>query len=68
MMQALQGYKTYIVAVLMGAGVAAQMLGYLTADQLTTLEALLAALGLGTLRHAIETTAPPVEPRDGPAG
>ena len=47
----LQGKKTYIVAVLIGVGAIATQLGYVIPEFAWTL---LAALGLGAVRSAIE--------------
>lgn len=52
-MNVLSGYKTYIVAAILGLVTVATQLGYLNADQAKTVQELLAATGLVTLRLAV---------------
>lgn len=52
-MQALSGYKTYIIAALIGIATVAKTLGYLTADQLQTIIGLLGPAAAVTMRMAI---------------
>ena len=51
----LSGKKTYIIAVLIGAGAVAVQLGYVVPDFVW---AILAALGLGAVRSAVEKVKP----------
>ena len=50
----LNNYKTYIVAISAGAVVMAQALGWIDAEALKVLYGLLGAVGLGSIRHAIQ--------------
>lgn len=51
----LQGKKTYIVAILIGVGAAAQAMGYVIPEYVYIL---LGALGLGAVRSGIEKSGP----------
>jgi len=55
----LSGYKTYIVAVLMGALTTANLAGWIDPATYEAIMALLAAVGLGTLRAGITKSGPP---------
>ena len=52
-MDALKGYKTYIVAALAGVVTVLQMLGYVDGELAVTLYGFLGAGGLATLRAAV---------------
>jgi hypothetical protein len=52
----LSGYKTYIVAVLMGVATALHQLGYIDAQVYETVMGALGAGAVFTIRHAISTT------------
>lgn len=54
----MQGYKTYIVAVLMGALSTAHMLGYVDDGTYQAILGLLSAIGLGTLRAGVTKSGP----------
>jgi len=53
------GYKTYIVAVLMGALTTANLAGWIDPATYEAIMALLAAVGLGTLRAGVAKSGPP---------
>ena len=57
MLTSLQGYKTYIVAALVGLVIALQQLGYITGDQAKTLLEILGAAGAATLAAKINRNA-----------
>ena len=52
------GYKTYIVAVLMGALSTAHMLGWIDDATYQAVLGLLGAIGLGTLRAGVTKSGP----------
>ena len=54
----LTGYKTYIVAVLMGALSTAHMLGWIDDATYQAVLGLLGALGLGALRAGVTKSGP----------
>ena len=54
----LTGYKTYIVAVLMGALSTAHMLGWIDDATYQAVLGLLGAIGLGTLRAGVAKSGP----------
>lgn len=55
----LNGYKTYLSALLLGLAFAANYLGYVDDELLKLLVGLLSSLGLISLRHGVEKVKPP---------
>jgi hypothetical protein len=49
----LKGYRTYIIALILGLVNAAVYLGWITVDQLEQINVILVALGLGALRAGV---------------
>jgi hypothetical protein len=54
----LMGKKTYAVAIIWGLATAAQMVGWLTPESLSTLEKILLPLGLVALRAGVTKSGP----------
>lgn len=59
--QALSGYKTYLVAVALGLLTVAQTLGWLTVEQAATIQTLLLGAGLAALRQGVKADATEVK-------
>lgn len=54
MLEFIDGYKTYIVAVLLGCTAAAEYLGWITPDLREAIVTFLIGSGLAALRHGIK--------------